>query len=252
MMAVITAIINAQGLPTDEILDAAGYYQVLSFFLLLFSAIIGPDLVCPDRRDNVIHLYLVRPISALDYVALRWLALFSFALAVLYLGQAFLFAGFTLGADRPLEYLRDNWLDVPRALAAGLVLGVYAATIPLAVSTFTSRRGYAQAFIIGIFFISIPLAAIFTECGEDLDEGPGVNVRTVCEPAAGGAAKWVALVDLVRAPVHVSDMIFDKENQSHLSQLVAELPDAIPVGWFLLLVGTPGLVLWWRYRRISL
>ncbi len=255
LVAVIFAIIAAQDLPTDEQIDPAGYYQVLSFFVLLFAAVIAPDLVCPDRRDNVIHLYLVRPMSPTDYVVTRWLAVFAFLLAVLYLGQVLVFAGLTLGADKPLDYIQDNWLEVPRFLGGGLVLALYAATLPLAVSAFTTRRGYAQAFIIGLFFISVPFTAALTECEEFEERERGEFVEFVevkCEPAAGKFAKWVALGDLTRVPVHVSDLVFDKENNSNLSLLLAELPDVVPVGWFVFLIVGPGLAAWWRYQRITL
>ena len=153
--------------PDPEIPDTAGYYQILSFFMLLFAAIIGPDLLCPDRRDNVIHLYLVRPMSSTDYVGARWLALFVLLAGVAYLGQSVLYLGLTFADDRPLEYIRGSWSVVPKFLAAGFVLAVFATTITLAVSAFTTRRAYAQAFIIGILFVSIPVAAALTECDED-------------------------------------------------------------------------------------
>ena len=324
--------------PDPEIPDAAGYNQILSFFLLLVAAIIAPDLLCPDRRDNVIHLYLVRPLSSGDYVGARWLALFVVLLAIVYVGQAMLYAGLTLAADQSLEYIRGSWQVVPRFLAAGIALAAFATTITLAVSAFTTRRVYAQAFIIGVLFVSIPVAAVLTECGEDtvvqgryvgkdedgnwlvegnvgfvngeghfvtlgepaasagggpaelrgferqrivvatdartevepgLAEGQFVQIKTRsnahgpfmadrigripdrCEPLTGGAAKWVALVDLPRSPVVISDMIFGKENESFGYRLVAELPDAVPVAWYLLLIVGPGFALWWRYRRIT-
>ena len=324
--------------PDPEIPDAAGYNQILSFFVLLLAAIIAPDLLCPDRRDNVIHLYLVRPMSSSDYVGARWLALVVVLLAVIYLGQAALYAGLAFGDDKPLEYIRGSWRVVPRFLAAGFILAAFATTISLAVSAFTTRRAYAQAFIIGVLFVSIPVAAVLTECGEGevvqgryvgMDEdghwqvdgfsgfvvgdgnfystqGPDVtfesgpfepsdfgrqlavvaidsetridsslevgdNVRIqvqefshdpfiaekisrmsdVCEPQLGETAKWIVLVDLPRSPVVISDMVFGKDNPSYRYGLVQDLPDVVPVLWYLLLVLGPGFVLWWRYRRMT-
>jgi hypothetical protein len=50
--------------------------------------------------------------------------------------------------------------------------------------------------------------------------------------------------------MHVNDMIFDEDGDSDFAELVAELPDVVPIGWYLILTGIPGLVLWWRYRRL--
>ena len=253
LLAIIITMVATFGPPDDEIPGPAGYYQILSYFLLLFSAIIVPELVCPDLRNRVIHLYLVRPVTPLDYVAMRWLAYFSIALGIVWLGQTVMFTGLALGADAPLDHVRDNWLDVPRYLLGGVVLASFATAIPLALSSFTTRRGYAQAFVIGLFFVSIPLAAILTECEEEFHEGqeaePGSRVE--CNPITGSQAKWAALVDLPRAPVHVTDVIFAEENSSVASELIAELPGFVPIGWYLLLVLGSSVVLWSRYRRIT-
>ena len=57
----------------------------------------------------------------------------------MYFGQSVLFIGLTLNAEEPLTYIRENWLDVPRFLAAGAIVSVFATTIPLAVPA--SLRG---------------------------------------------------------------------------------------------------------------
>ena len=50
------------------------FYGIASIFFLIFAAIVAPELLCPDRRDGVINLYLVRPITGSDYIAARWFA----------------------------------------------------------------------------------------------------------------------------------------------------------------------------------
>ena len=138
IMAVIVAIFEplADALPTHE-----DYYGLVSLVLFLFAAIIGPELLCPDRRDGVIHLYLVRPITPTDYVAARWLALLTVTLALVYSGQLVLWLGLVLSASDPAEYLRENWLDIPRILGAGLMVAVFLATAPLAVAVIYKPEG---------------------------------------------------------------------------------------------------------------
>ena len=302
--AVILAIIAS--VPETRALDLPGhadYYQVVAIVLVLFSAIIAPELLCPDRRDGVISLYLVRPLTSTDYVAGRWLAFLLITLALVYSGQVVLLIGLVLSAPEPVDYFRDNWLDIPRILGAGLVVALFTTTLPLAVSAFTDRRAYAAAFVIGLSVISAPIAAGLTECDEGpvmrgtfqrvdsqgnwivdggpvivneetkirgditpgtevavhFEFGPGPPVALVirrvdepCEAAVGDAAKWVALIDLFRMPIHVSDMIFAKENESEISKHVRNLPSFVPIMWYVLLTAGPATVLWWRYRRIRL
>ena len=227
------------------------YYQIVSIILILFSAVIAPELLCPDRRDGVLSLYLVRPLTSTDYVASRWLAFFSITLLLVYSGQVILFAGLVLSAEAPFDYLRDNWLDVPRFLGAGIVVAIFTSTLPLAVSAFTVRRAYAAAFVIGFFIISAAAGGILTEC-EDEEHRPGAReVAGPCEPLTGDAAKWFGLVNMFTVPIHVSDMIFADENGSGPTKFVKELPNIVPITWYLVVTGGLGFLLWWRYRRIA-
>ena len=169
-----------------------------------------------------------------------------------------LFIGFVLAAAEPLDYLRDNWLDVPRFLAAGFVVALFTTTIPLAVSAFTTRRAYAAAFVIGLFIISALVAGVLTECQQEHERitrpDGSVEFQPIgeCKPLTGDAAKWFALIAIPEVPIHVSDLIFDEENDSQVPRLVHQLPTGVPVGWYLLLTVIPGLALLWRYRRIRI
>ncbi len=254
LMAVIFTIIASIAGELGDVPSADGYYQVVSFVLLLYSAVVAPELLCPDRRDGVISLYLVRPLSSIDYLGARWLAFFVTTLAVLYLGQTVLFVGFTLAANSAWDYLQDNWLDVPRFLAAGVVFAAFATTLPLAAAAFTTRRAYAAAFVIGLFVVSSTTTGILTGCDEEeqaqVEFGP--SGQQTCEPLTGESAKWFSLIGLLQSPVHMNDLIFDKENDGDPFVLMSELPTAVPIGWYLGLVALPGLALWWNYRRLRL
>ncbi len=246
---VLGIIASSLGLQDAGLIKHSGYYQIVLIILLLFSAAIGPELLCPDRRDNVISLYLVRPLTTTDYVIGRWLAFMSVTLVLVYLGQVVLFVGLTLAAESPWDHIRDNWVEVPKFLAAGLIVAAFTSTIPLAVSAFTTRKAYAAAFVIGIFIISIPVAGVLSECSED-DQFHDV---ADCEPITGSGAKWVALLDLGQVPNHVNKYIFDEPtpNDNPVVVRAGELPAVVPWAWYFILTAGPGLVLWWRYRSLA-
>ena len=233
------------------------YYELISLFMLLFSAVIAPELLIPDRRSGVISLYLVRPLTAIDYVAARWSAFLALSLVLAYSGQVFLLIGFLLTAGDPVDYLRDNWLDIPKFLAAGALVALFVTTIPLAVSAFTTRRAYASAFVIGVFIISLPLAASLTSvtsCEGDfamtVDASGGQSVQ--CERATGDLAKWFSLVDVGRAPIHMSGIIFGSESEDDIAEIRKDLHASIPIAWYALLVLGPAAVLLLRYRRLTI
>src|SRR6185503_13203048 len=41
---------------------------IASIIMFVFAAVVGPDLLSPDRRSGVINLYLVRPLTGTDYI----------------------------------------------------------------------------------------------------------------------------------------------------------------------------------------
>ena len=248
--AIILTLVASVAGAEQEVPGHAGYYQIVSIILLLFAAIIAPELLCPDRRNRVLDLYLVRPLTPVDYAAARWLAFFSIILALVYSGQIVLLIGLVLAANDPIDYVRVNWLDVPRVLGAGAILAIFITTLPLAVSAFTTRRVYAAAIVIGLFVISAATAGSLTECQE---EHGGASNFQGCERPAGKAARWLALVDIGQVPSHVNRMIFADDAQARASELsvitaVRELNAAVPIGWYILMTAMPGFLLIWRYQ----
>ena len=228
------------------------YYSLISIFLLLFSAIIAPEVLIPDRREGVISLYLVRPLTIVDYVAARWSAFAVVAFGLALSGQTLLLIGFLLAADNPAEYLRDNWLDIPRFVAGGAAVALFITTIPMAVSAFTTRRAYAAAFVIAVFVITSTVAGILTAetCTVDFRQD-GVAVGD-CDRVTGDFAKWFSLLNISDAPIQMSNMIFDKEPASSNERIAAELNPVVRVAWYALLVVGPGALLLMRYRRMSI
>ena len=244
--------------PEEDLIPShEDYYELIAILLLLFSAIIAPELLIPDRRSGVINLYLVRPLTAMDYVAARWAAFLALSLILVYSGQVFLLIGFLLTANDPVDYLRDNWLDIPKFLAAGALVALFVTTIPLAMSAFTTRRAYAAAVVIAVFVISLPVTGMLTaatSCEGDFSVtiGGGGDQSLQCERVTGDLAKWFSLLDVGRAPIHMSDIIFGSESEDDIAQARKELHDSIPILWYALLVLGPGALLLYRYRRMTI
>lgn len=245
--AVLFSFVASTAETLADVPSQADYFSIVNIVILLFSATTAPEMLCPDRRDRVLDLYLVRPLTTTDYVVGRWLAFFSVMLPLVYAGQIVLFIGLTLAADEPLDHLRDEWLDLPRLLAVGAVIAAFGTSIPLAVSTFTVRRTYAAAIVIALFLVTPFVAGSLTFC-EDAESQVSTQE---CDRVTGDSAKWFALISLPEAPLHVSDRVFDEDNDSDTGGLVREHNAVVPVGWFLVLTMAPGLLLWWQYRRMA-
>ena len=123
IMAIIAGTVDRfVGSGTAEAVDLpshSDYYSIASLILFLFAAAAAPELLCPDRRNGVINLYLVRPLTGSDYILARWLAFLSVMLLVAWLPQVVLLAGLAFGAEQPGDYLADNWEDIPKFLGSG-------------------------------------------------------------------------------------------------------------------------------------
>ena len=137
---------------------------------------------------------------------------------------------------------------------------MFVTTIPMAVAAFTDRRAYAAAFVIALFVITTPMSGLLTaeRCESTViytvHDGEVVTERgeNECGRLTGDYAKWFVLLDVGRAPTHLSDLMFDDDTQDEASILVAELPLAVPIGWYGLLVVGPGALLLLRYWRMKI
>jgi ABC-2 type transport system permease protein len=228
VFTIIASVVgDFQGIPGHS-----DYYFIASIILIVFSAIVAPELLCSDRRSGVIFLYLVRPISTTDYVIGRWSAFLAISLVYVYLPQLFLFVGRTLATTDQWDYISDNWTDIPRFLASGLVLALFTSTLPMAIAAFTTRRSLAAAFVIGLWVICSATSA------------------ALLENTSGNASDWASLIAIGNVPIYINDMIFADASSTDLSRAAADLPRVAVIGWYVALVAVPGALLWNQYRRL--
>jgi ABC-2 type transport system permease protein len=223
-----TAQAQQMNLPSHD-----DYYGITATILFVFASIVAPELLCRDRREGTINLYLVRPLTGSDYIGSRWGAFMIVMLLASWLPQVILFLGLAMGDRVPLDYLQANWLDVPRFMTAGLVMAAFATTLAMLTASFTTRRAYASVFLVGLFLISTPFTV------------------GLAQEIGGKAGQWISMFSLLNIPLHVNDAIF---------RTIGELTEDAParafgspalIAWYFLWTLVPGAILWWRYRRLS-
>src|SRR5688572_15986770 len=198
------------------------YYGIAATVMFVFAALVGPELLCRDRREGTINLYLVRPLTSTDYIVFRWLAFLSVMLVATWLPQIILLLGLTAGDPSPVAYLQKHWLDIPRFLLAGLVMAVYATTLALLTASFTTRRAYASVFLVGVFIITAPFTA-------------GMS-----EEMKGAAAQWMSALNLNNIPLFVNDLIFGGASEMTEDAPARTLPAWVLVTWYLVWTAGPG------------
>ncbi|MEZ5216508.1 MAG: hypothetical protein R2715_07935 [Ilumatobacteraceae bacterium] len=148
----IPAIINVgigyvtrdSGVDRFEIISYRDYVGVSST-LLLFVAIVAPDVICPDRRQHVLPLIFARPLRGSDYVLAKVGAIATILFAFSFLPQVLLFVGNLLVSDGALDYFTDNASVLWKVPVAVAVLALYYAVLGVAIASLTDRRIIAGA-----------------------------------------------------------------------------------------------------------
>lgn len=227
---------RAGGVGTAERLDLpshSDFYGIASYILFVFAAVVAPELLCRDRREGTINLYLVRPVTGTDYVVSRWAAFLVVMLGAAWVPQIVLLLGLAMGHPTPVGYLAGHWLDVPRFLLAGLLVAAYMTTLALVTASFTTRRAIASVFLVGVFFISMPFTTgLASEIG-------------------GTVGQWISMFNFTNIPMHVNDLIFGEASEITKNAPAGELPAWALVAWYAAWTVVPGAVLWLRYRRMA-
>lgn len=166
-------------------------YVGVSSALLLFVALVAPDVICPDRRQRVLPLMFARPLTGSDYVFAKLGAIASILFAFSFIPQMVLFVGNMLVSDSALDYFTghlDILWKVPLAVA---LLAIFHSVIGVSISSLTDRRIVAGASIIGLFLVTSIAAGVLLDSRENFRDG---------SPAA--------LINLVQIPLQLRDVIF--------------------------------------------
>ena len=237
IFAIIAAAANAMGGPgaadKSNIPSHSDFYGIASIIVFVFASVVAPELLCPDRRNRTINLYLVRPLTGGDYVLSRWAAFLVVMLAALWIPQIILFLGRSGSDPVPMNYIRDNWDDIPRFLLAGAAMAAYVTSLSMLTASFTTRRAYASVFLVGLFIVSAPFTIGLSQ---ELD---------------GAIGQWVSMFTLTNIPVHINDMIFGEVSEITNMTPAGKLPRAVLVAWYFAWTLIPLGVLWYRYKRLT-
>lgn len=215
-----------------EIINYRDYVGVSST-LLLFVALVAPDVMCPDRRQRVLPLMFARPLMGTDYVAAKVGAIGSILFAFSYVPQVVLFVGNMLVSDGALDYVTGHLDILWKVPISVVVLATYYAVVGVAIASLTDRRIVAGAAVIGLLLItSIASGIIVGDVGfEDGSVG--------------------ALINVLALPLFLRDLVFlgHIDPESELGGVANGGLFAVATYLAVLFVGVG--VLWRRYRWVE-
>jgi len=219
----IAVLIPGDILEPEEVADYASYYGFIILAIVLFSALVAPEVLVSDRRNGMLAMYLSTPLHRGTYLAAKAIAVGS-TLGLVTLGPPLLLlVGYTVEGEGPDGVA--NWLLVLlRIVLAGVAISAPLAAVSMAASSLTDRRAFAAIGIVLLILASPILAGALVE-GAEL------------------SPNW-RLLDVSTMPFELVFRIFAQPgNFPELATLPVVL---VNVGW---VVG--GLtVVWWRYSRL--
>ncbi len=181
----------------DRFLPYTAYLGLVSTLIIVFSVVIAPELLCPDRRDRVLDLYYPTAISPRLYLLAKVIAAVVPIATVTVLPLGSLYLGRIAFAVHPLGYVEAQGGLPLRIVAAGTLVAVYFALLSLAIASFTKRRPFAMGAIAGIIVASVAVAGTLSE-----GLGVGVGYRVVALPVI---------------PIQVAQRLLGRDRQGDVS-----------------------------------
>lgn len=189
-----------------DLLDLYSYDNYLwgiGALLPIFVAAQAPELVVNDMRHRVLPLYFSRPISRIDYVAAKLVALSLGLLALTLAPLLLLWLGRILAQDDVVGAIGNEIGAVPAIVGSGVLHAVVLASIGLAISSLAGRRAYAAGAVLAIFLIGGVVSGIFeVQGGSMADAAPFLNPLAVLD----GTREWLFGGSVAEAPASASDV----------------------------------------------
>jgi ABC-2 type transport system permease protein len=221
----VAAIVPDQVRDEVDILPTySEYYGFITAAILLFVAIVGPEVLCPDRRNGMLGLYLASPLGRGTYLLAKTLAVLPVLLLVTLGPPILLLVGFTL-ADTGPDTLAAFASVLGRIFASAVAVTAVYTAISLAAASLTERRAFASAGV-----ILLVLASSITAF--QLVEGSGADAH-------------VMLLNLFVLPFELVQRIYGQPGE--YPDISTAALAAAEVAW----VAAAAALVRWRYRRLT-
>jgi ABC-2 type transport system permease protein len=182
--------IAVKSLTDQELVSYRGYANSMSYPVMMFLAIIAPELVSRDLRDKTLPLYFSRPLRRSDYALTKLASLMTAVMVLLAGPQLLIFIGVAFSADKDrLSYAGHELSQLWPGLIASLLYAFVLSSLALLVASLTSRRAFGAAGVVAVFLISTPIVGILYVIG-----GPVVkDLSSLANPmtATRQALQWI-------------------------------------------------------------
>ena len=219
----IAVLIPGNILDPNEVADYPGYYGFIILAIVLFTALVAPEVLVSDRRNGMLAMYLSTPLDRSTYLVAKAVAVASMLGLVTLLPPVLMLIGYSVDGSGP-DGVSGFALTLGRIVLSGVAISAALGGVSMAASSLTDRRAFAAIGIVLLLFAT-PVLAEALVAGADL-------------------TPYWRLIDISTMPFELVFRIFGQSgNFPELST------------WTVLasnLVWTFGgiAIVWWRYSKL--
>lgn len=219
----IAILIPGDILDPEEVADYPGYYGFIILAIVLFSALVAPEVLVSDRRNGMLAMYLSTPLNRGTYLTAKAVAVAATLALVTLFPPILMLIGYTVEGAGPDGV--DGWLyTLFRIVLSGVAISAALAAVSMAASSLTDRKAFAAIGIVLLVLASPILAGALTE-GADL-------------------SPYWRVIDISTMPFELVFRIFGQPGNFPEVETIAVIASN--------LVWTLGgaAVVWWRYSKL--
>jgi len=160
----VVALFPVEDVPTDFLPSYGDYYGFVIAAIMVFVALVAPEVLCTDRRTGMLGVYLSSPLNRDTYLFGKAVAIAS-VLSLVCLGPPLLMLVANVLQSQGPDGIGDIALTLARVLGAGIALTLLYTGVTMGVASLTDRKSVAAAGIILLFLVSITVTGILTSTG---------------------------------------------------------------------------------------
>lgn len=162
-IGVVALVPEAQG--RDFLLPSYGdYYGFVIAAIMVFVALVAPEVLCTDRRTGMLGVYLASPLDRNTYLAAK-AASIAAVVSLVCLGPPLLMLVANLlqstGPTSADDIVRTTW----HVLVAGITITLLFTGITMGVTSLTDRKAVAAAAIMLLFLVSLSVTSTIRATG---------------------------------------------------------------------------------------
>lgn len=150
--------------PSDLLPSYGDYYGYVITAIMLFVALVAPEVLCTDRRTGMLGVYLASPLNRDTYLLAKAAAIGA-ALALVCIGPTLLLLVANILQSNGPEGVGEIAETLARVVGAGVAITLLYTGVTMGVSSITDRKWIGSAGVIILFLVSLMVVGTLIGAG---------------------------------------------------------------------------------------